>query len=81
MAYDDEPADRIRALLGDAGGLSEQKMFGGLAFVIGGNRAVAASGEGGLLMRVDPEQADQLVSSTKARPMVMAGGCASTPNT
>lgn len=73
MAYDEELADRIRALLGDAADLTEQKMFGGLAFLIGGNMAVAASGEGGLLVRVDPEQTDHLVSTTKARPMVMRG--------
>ena len=50
MAYDEELADRIRALIGDRAGLTEQKMFGGLAFLIGGNMAVSASGQGGLLL-------------------------------
>ena len=54
MAYDEELADRIRALLGDRPGLTEKKMFGGLAFLIGGNMAIAASGQGGILVRVDP---------------------------
>ena len=54
MAYDEELADRIRELIADEPDLTEKKMFGGLAFLIGGNMAVAASGEGGLLVRVDP---------------------------
>lgn len=48
-------------------------MFGGLAFLIGGNMAVAASGQGGLLVRVDPAQSDELVATTNARPMEMRG--------
>ena len=48
-------------------------MFGGLAFLIGGNMAVAASGQGGLLVRVDPDRSDSLVDSTNARPMEMRG--------
>ena len=54
MAYDEGLADRIRELLGGEGGLAEKKMFGGLAFLIEGNMAVAASGQGGILARVDP---------------------------
>jgi hypothetical protein len=73
MAYDEELAGRIRELLGDEPDLTEQKMFGGLAFLIRGNMAVAASGEGGALVRVDPAQSDQLVASTSARPMEMRG--------
>jgi len=73
MAYDEELADRIRALLGDRAGLTEKKMFGGLAFLIGGNMAIAASGQGGLLVRVDPDQSDELVTTTPARPMEMRG--------
>ena len=72
MAYDEELAARVRALLGD-GDVAEKKMFGGLAFLVGGNMAVAASGQGGLLVRVDPEKSDQLVASTNARPMEMRG--------
>ncbi len=73
MAYDEELADRTRALLGDRHGLTEKKMFGGLAFLIGGNMAIAASGQGGILVRVDPADSDQLVASTSARPMEMRG--------
>jgi hypothetical protein len=73
MAYDEKLADRIRALLGDRAGLSERKMFGGLAFLIGGNMAIAASGQGGILVRVDPEESDELVATTRAEPMEMRG--------
>ncbi len=73
MAYDEELAGRLRALLGDRAGLTEKKMFGGLAFLIGGNMAIAASGEGGILVRVDPEQSDELVATTPAVPMEMRG--------
>jgi TfoX/Sxy family transcriptional regulator of competence genes len=73
MAYDEDLADRIRELLGREPFLTEKKMFGGLAFLIGGNMAVAASGQGGLLVRVDPAQSDTLVATTNARPMEMRG--------
>ncbi|MBA3690761.1 MAG: TfoX/Sxy family protein [Actinobacteria bacterium] len=73
MAYDQDLADRMRELLGGEAGLTEKKMFGGLAFLIGGNMAVAASGQGGLLVRVDPATSDALVASTGARPMEMRG--------
>ena len=73
MAYDEALAARIRELLADEAGLTEQKMFGGLAFLIGGNMAVAASGQGGVLVRVDPEESDSIVASTSARPMEMRG--------
>lgn len=73
MAYDEELAERIRVLLADEPRLSEQRMFGGLAFLIGGNMAVAASGQGGLMVRVDPAQSDKLVAGGVARPMVMRG--------
>ena len=73
MAYDEDLADRIRALVGTEKGLTEKKMFGGLAFLIGGNMAIAASGQGGILVRVDPAQTEKLVSTTEAHPMVMRG--------
>ena len=73
MAYDEELADRIREQIGDEQNLTEKKMFGGLAFLVGGNMAIAASGQGGLLVRVDPEESDQLVSSTEATTMEMRG--------
>ena len=73
MAYDEELADRIRALLGNRAGLTEKKMFGGLGFMIGGNMAIAASGQGGILVRVDPDESDDLVATTPAEPMEMRG--------
>jgi TfoX/Sxy family transcriptional regulator of competence genes len=73
VAYDEDLADRIRQLIAGEKRLTEQKMFGGLAFLIGGNMAVAASGQGGILVRVDPAASDKLVSTTKAQPMVMRG--------
>jgi len=73
MAYDEVLADRIRDLIGDDPALTEKKMFGGLAFLIGGNMAIAASGQGGLLVRVDPAQSDALVDSTAAELAVMRG--------
>lgn len=73
MAYDEKLADRIRELVAGEAGLTEQKMFGGLAFLIRGNMAVAASGEGGLLVRVDPAESDALVAATNARLMEMRG--------
>ena len=73
MSYDEDLAQRIRALVAKERGLSEKKMFGGLAFLIGGNMAIAASGQGGILVRVDPEQSDKLVATTKASVAVMRG--------
>ena len=73
MAYDEQLADRIRELVASETDLTEKKMFGGLAFLIGGNMSVAASGQGGVLVRVDPAQSDALVASTNARLMEMRG--------
>ena len=73
VAYDEKLAARIRELIAGEGGLSEKAMFGGLAFLIGGNMAIAASGQGGLLVRVDPADSDALVASTPAEPMEMRG--------
>ena len=73
MAYDDELAARIRSLVSREDGVEEKKMFGGLAFLIGGNMAVAASGQGGLLVRVDPAESARLVETTPAEEMVMRG--------
>jgi TfoX/Sxy family transcriptional regulator of competence genes len=73
MAYDEELAARIRALVADEPSLTEKKMFGGLAFLVGGNMAIAASGQGGILVRVDPEQSDTLVGTTDAYVMEMRG--------
>jgi TfoX/Sxy family transcriptional regulator of competence genes len=73
VAYDEDLAERVRKLIGDDPGLAEKKMFGGLAFLIGGNMAVGVSGQGGLLVRVDPEESDELVASTSAYLMEMRG--------
>ena len=72
MPYDEALAARVRSLVAGQQGLTEKKMFGGLAFLIGGNMAVAASGQGGVLVRVDPEEADKHIASG-ARPMKMRG--------
>lgn len=73
MPYDKELAERIRALLGAEPNLTEKKMFGGLAFLIGGKMAIAASGQGGILVRVDPKETDKLVSRSKAEIAIMRG--------
>jgi hypothetical protein len=73
MAYDEALAARIRELVGGQPDLREQKMFGGLAFLICGNMAVAASGQGGVLIHVDPDASDELVATTPATLMEMRG--------
>ncbi|HEY0718656.1 MAG TPA: TfoX/Sxy family protein [Streptosporangiaceae bacterium] len=75
MAYDQELADRIRLIIGAdpalTAVLTEKKMFGSLAFLIGGHMAVAASGAGGVLVRVDPAERDRLTRTTSATVAVM----------
>lgn len=73
MAYDEELANRIRELLGVHSGVEEKRMFGGLAFLINGNMSVVASGHGGLMVRVPPDETDKLLAREHAEPMVMAG--------
>ncbi len=73
VAYDEDLANRVRNLVAGEPGLTEQKMFGGLAFLIGGNMAVAASGQGGLMVRVDPMQSEELVATTPAYVVEMRG--------
>ena len=73
VAYDDDLADRVRAQVGGETGLSEQRMFGGLAFLINGNMAVAVSGQGGLLLRVDPAETDALICAQEATRFQMRG--------
>lgn len=73
MAYDQELAQRLRELVAGEAGLSEQRMFGGLAFLINGNMAVAASGQGGMLLRVDPDAGAALAREEGVEPMVMRG--------
>jgi TfoX/Sxy family transcriptional regulator of competence genes len=73
MAYDEELAGRMRELLASETGVTEKKMFGGLAFLVGGNMAIAASGQGGVMVRVDPDQSDTLLATTNARLVEMRG--------
>jgi TfoX/Sxy family transcriptional regulator of competence genes len=73
MAYDEDLANRIRELIASERGLTEKKMFGGLAFLIGGNMAIAASGQGGLLVRVAPEETEALVAKPHASRFEMRG--------
>ena len=73
MAYDEELANRIRELVADESGVTEKRMFGGLAFLVGGNMSVAASGQGGLMVRVDPDETSALVAKPHASPFVMRG--------
>ncbi len=73
MAYDEDVAGRVRELLADEPDLTERKMFGGLAFLLAGNMAVAASGQGGILVQVDPAESDRLTQTTNARFMEMRG--------
>ncbi len=73
VVYDEDLAHRIRELLAGQRGVTEKKMFGGLAFLVGGNMAIAASGQGGVLVRVDPEESERLVRTTRATEAVMRG--------
>ncbi|WP_102143779.1 TfoX/Sxy family protein [Mycobacterium hubeiense] len=73
MAYDEDLADRIRELVASERGVDEKRMFGGLAFLINGNMAVAASGRGGLLVRVPRADTAKLTRSEHVEPMVMSG--------
>jgi hypothetical protein len=73
VPHDEDLAQRIRALVGTQRGLNEKKMFGGLAFLIGGNVAITASGRGRILVRVGRERSDELVAATAASVAVMGG--------
>lgn len=73
VAYDEDLADRIRELIASERGVDEKKMFGGLAFLLGGHMSVTASGQGGLMVRVDPDEVSALIDGTGVEPMVMRG--------
>jgi TfoX/Sxy family transcriptional regulator of competence genes len=73
MAYDEDLAQRVRELVADEPNLTEQRMFGGLAFLVGGNMSVGVSGQGGLMVRVDPEETEALLDERHARPFEMRG--------
>lgn len=73
MAYDEDLAHRLRELLAGEDAVTEKRMFGGLAFLVGGNMAVAASGRGGLMVRVEPAETEALLAQRGAGPMEMRG--------
>jgi hypothetical protein len=73
MAYDEDLADRIRELISAERGIEEKRMFGGLAFLVGGNMSVCVSGQGGLMVRVPREDTDLLLAREHVEPMIMAG--------
>ncbi len=73
MAYDEELADRVRECMQDRADLTERRMFGGLAFMVSGNMAVGASGQGGLMLRCDPAETDAHVATDGVARMVMRG--------
>jgi len=73
VAFDEEVAHRVRELLAGEDDLDERRMFGGLAFLVGGNLAVAVSSRDALLVRLGPEGADAAVERPHVRPAVMRG--------
>ena len=73
MAYDEDLAQRVREVVASEEGVTERRMFGGLAFLIHGNMSVSASGQGGLLLRVDPAETDELLEEPHALPFEMRG--------
>ncbi len=73
MPYDEDLAHRIRELVAGEPDLTEQRMFGGLAFLVGGNMSVAVSGQGGLMVRVEPEETEALLAEPHAHPFEMRG--------
>lgn len=73
MSYDEDLGDRLRVALGGTAGLSEKKMFGGLGFLVHGNLAISASGQGGLLVRCEPARTAELVDEPAVRRFEMRG--------
>ena len=73
MAYDEDIANRIREIVAPEAGVTEKRMFGGLAFLINGNMSVSASGRGGILLRVNPVETDALIARPHAERAVMGG--------
>ena len=73
MAYDEDLGDRIRVTLSDQDGVTDRRMFGGLAFMVNGHMAVAASGQSGLLLRVDPAETESIVGEDGVTRFQMRG--------
>jgi TfoX/Sxy family transcriptional regulator of competence genes len=73
VSLDDELLERVRELVGAEYGVAEKRMFGGVAFLVDGSMAVAVSGQGGLMVRVPPEETDAMLVRPHVSPMVMSG--------
>jgi TfoX/Sxy family transcriptional regulator of competence genes len=73
MAYDEDLANRVRELIAGQRAVTEKRMFGGLAFLVGGHMAVSVSGRGGLLLRCDPAATEALRRKPHAGPFEMRG--------
>src|SRR2546429_2525569 len=73
MAYDEDLANRIRELIASEDGYTEQRMFGGIGFMIDGHMAVGVSGEGGLMIHCSKEETEALLAKPGARPFEMRG--------
>lgn len=73
MAYDEALAEKVRKLMAGESGLTEKRMFGGLAMLLNGNMAVAVRGRGGLMIRVDPDKSDAMLDDAGASIAVMRG--------
>jgi hypothetical protein len=73
VAYDEDLANRIREELAGEPAITEQRMFGGLGFLLGGHLCVGARGKGGLIARVDPDESDEALAEPHASPMQMRG--------
>ncbi len=72
MAYSTVQADRVRAMLTGRPGVIEKEMFGGIAFLLGGNMAVGVHGED-LIVRVDPADTKELLRELGAKPFDLSG--------
>jgi TfoX/Sxy family transcriptional regulator of competence genes len=73
MPYDEKLAERLRTLLAKERNVTEKKMFGGIGFIVRGNMCVSASGKGGILVRIDPEESDAAIARPHATLMEMGG--------
>lgn len=73
MAYDEDLANRVRELVLTERGVTERRMFGGLAFLINGNMSVAVSREGGLMLRIEPVETEAMLRKPHAEPFEMRG--------
>jgi TfoX N-terminal domain len=73
VAYDQDLANRIRELLADERGITEKAMFGGLAFLLHGNMTISASGQGGIMLRLDPAETDEALGRPHTEIVVMRG--------